>query len=680
MSSIRRITSSIKPFDHSRQKVEACAKIAGLSALLAAIIVSGVSLNRFFFPLKNQIALVPGSGLSGIQASAHGGILFPPVLEETRNQEALSPLAGESFWDQPLKHLKKLFKIDALEAAWSEYEFLFCYRNAKVSKNFTEVEKFIAKMEAKSALTSSLREVVTDGNLPIARLLIDRGADVNAADEADRSPIHIAIHKKSQELVQLLIESGADIEARDDKDYTPLLRAIEKSQESIVDLLIRNKANVQSKTGSLTPLHLALSRGQEQTCRSLISAGIAAGADLNAKNPDEMTPLVLAIRQGMESIVDLLIQNNVDVEIECEGFRPLDWAVTLKKEGMVRSLIAAKADVNLKNRYRGYTPLVFAILKGTRSILDVLIQNGANIQTECDGLSPLNWALSLKKLDMVRSLIAAGADPFRVDSKGDQSPYAQAKSDFPLFKILTGTENHPAFKQSYNQYDFFKVLYPLSDYGTLVGGEVPNLPDLSFLDEHIRKFKSRGITWGIPFVKIGTDPFESVSQALIRQNQLFAKAWYSVREKQEIKIILSSKEKDSMSVDTHENKITFHSPRNVEELSKKVCRAVVLAMHWDVLNEIFKKDKNEYIRGMIAILKKMDEWTPKLLSSDNCKEDSYLFWFFSFLKQWWPPSLQLGWEAAIDFQEDQWVRLHSESYLKNHRQEFKKRLKELLPT
>ncbi len=55
---------------------------------------------------------------------------------------------------------------------------------------------------------------VRRGYAPLAKLLIDRGADVRAADSDGITPLHIAAIMGKADLVRLLLEKGADPNAR----------------------------------------------------------------------------------------------------------------------------------------------------------------------------------------------------------------------------------------------------------------------------------------------------------------------------------------------------------------------------------------------------------------------------------------------------------------------------------
>jgi uncharacterized protein len=71
----------------------------------------------------------------------------------------------------------------------------------------------------------------------IARMLIARGANVNARAVSGHVPLHEASANGNVELVRLLIESGAEVNAKTDEGKTPLDLAIEYKRPEVVELL-----------------------------------------------------------------------------------------------------------------------------------------------------------------------------------------------------------------------------------------------------------------------------------------------------------------------------------------------------------------------------------------------------------------------------------------------------------
>lgn len=68
--------------------------------------------------------------------------------------------------------------------------------------------------------------------LEIARLAIDLGVDVNLANPAGDTPLHLAAAKGFNTVVQLLADKGARLEARNQKGQTPLAVAASSNQDS----------------------------------------------------------------------------------------------------------------------------------------------------------------------------------------------------------------------------------------------------------------------------------------------------------------------------------------------------------------------------------------------------------------------------------------------------------------
>jgi ankyrin repeat protein len=92
------------------------------------------------------------------------------------------------------------------------------------------------------------------GWVEMARVLLDRGANVNSEDNLGQTPLHMAsLGAISQEdgicIAQLLLERGADLHAQDHNYATPLDFALHHGKLKIKSLLLRHgdKANAKIK-------------------------------------------------------------------------------------------------------------------------------------------------------------------------------------------------------------------------------------------------------------------------------------------------------------------------------------------------------------------------------------------------------------------------------------------------
>ncbi len=98
-------------------------------------------------------------------------------------------------------------------------------------------------------------------HIEIAKLLIERGTDVNAkGNGGGRTPLHVASTYNSIKIVELLIERGADVEAKDNDGWTPLYYASSWNRIAMAELLIDAGADVNVKDDrGYTPLYVAQS-------------------------------------------------------------------------------------------------------------------------------------------------------------------------------------------------------------------------------------------------------------------------------------------------------------------------------------------------------------------------------------------------------------------------------------
>jgi len=156
--------------------------------------------------------------------------------------------------------------------------------------------------------TDDLFAAIEKNDIQKVKYLIDINADVNARDPyTSMTPLMVAAYDGYTEIAKLLIEKGAEVNAKGgvEMDMTPLIFAASQDRLNMVRLLIEHGANVNVKTRyGWTPLFFAVSRSKVDIAKLLIERG----ADANVKLPTGETALAEAEIEGNSDMVKLLRQ------------------------------------------------------------------------------------------------------------------------------------------------------------------------------------------------------------------------------------------------------------------------------------------------------------------------------------------------------------------------------------
>lgn len=87
---------------------------------------------------------------------------------------------------------------------------------------------------------NALHSAVARENLPLCKLLIEMGANVNAVQMQNVTALHSAVHRGNLELTRLLVEHGASADAKMDNGDTPISIAQREGHEEIAAFLQHN--------------------------------------------------------------------------------------------------------------------------------------------------------------------------------------------------------------------------------------------------------------------------------------------------------------------------------------------------------------------------------------------------------------------------------------------------------
>jgi cytochrome c len=150
------------------------------------------------------------------------------------------------------------------------------------------------------AQPSNLGDLVKKGDVAAVTSALDKGAAINEVDGL--SALYIACEDGNVELARLLIDRGADVNLPVSWQRTPLYAAVNGGHADIVKLLLDNGANPNQVSKGQTPLHLAAENGCLQCVISLVDAG----ADVNALTSQRSPPIHFAKLNGHDDVATYL--------------------------------------------------------------------------------------------------------------------------------------------------------------------------------------------------------------------------------------------------------------------------------------------------------------------------------------------------------------------------------------
>jgi ankyrin repeat protein len=268
-----------------------------------------------------------------------------------------------------------------------------------------------------------LMTCASSGNVDTVRLLIARGADVNAKEPSQsQDALMWAASERHPHVVRLLLEAGANSQEHTKKGFTALHSAAREGDLDSVRQLLASGVNVNIR--SLPEAASKNGRDTNATASGGRSASGAAAAAVAPRGPgyqatisEGSTPLLVATVRGHVPLALFLLEHGADPNVLDAGFTPLHWASGTweggisnpvygfsdpmsgipnrqQKVALVKALLARGANPNARMTRR---PPGFSGLGGGYE--------------DAAGATPFMLASAADDLEMMRLLVAAGADP-----------------------------------------------------------------------------------------------------------------------------------------------------------------------------------------------------------------------------------------------------------------------------
>ena len=249
---------------------------------------------------------------------------------------------------------------------------------------------------------TALMTCATHGLLPAVEALLAHGAAINAVDKRrGQSALMLAIYEGQKDVARLLIERGADIRLKSHMvpDHSPM---IYKTYGGEVQA---------SSKGGHSALMFAAQQGDIDSTRLLL----AKGAQVNETSHDDGPPLVIAAANGFPELAMLLLDNGADPNAtDSSGVTALHFALRsgLKSlygmgddpiPGVVENQMAERRETPTGLAAGGIAVKQTGEANSTNHVNQLLLQSSTKREA-----SPILPGPSMPAL--VKALLARGAD------------------------------------------------------------------------------------------------------------------------------------------------------------------------------------------------------------------------------------------------------------------------------
>ena len=313
-----------------------------------------------------------------------------------------------------------------------------------------DIETVDALIRAGARVKTASRHGVTPlylaadlGNAAMIRRLVAAGADANGTDISGDTVLMAAVRSGTLDAVRALLDAGAEVNAAEPQvGHTALMWAVREDRPELVSLLLARGASVDAKTRTgAQPAARPPGAGGGSHGVGIVRGGVPPQGE-QPPAPGGMTALSFAAREGRLEAARLLLDAGADVNArEANGISPLVMAITNRHTKVAAMLLARGADPNAADWW-GRTPLWSAVDMRNLDLDSRTLENGVD-------RAPV--------LELIESLIAKGANvnarvkefpPQRrfmmplgslawVDFTG-QTPFVRAalSADVPLMKLL----------------------------------------------------------------------------------------------------------------------------------------------------------------------------------------------------------------------------------------------------
>ncbi len=251
------------------------------------------------------------------------------------------------------------------------------------------------------------------GSIHAARLLLERGANINARSDYPGTPLTGAIMGKHLEIARLLLNRGANVNTyaanvitSSSNYYSPLVYAC-NFLPSLVPEMLQRGANL--KTASGPALSAAIQHKNSELERLLLERMARAHVKIGYQ------VLQTAVREQPNLVLLLLARGASARETSQQAGGLISSAVHYKRKDLIVPLLRAGASVNVQHGIVESTPLSEALVQDADTV-ELLLNKGADPNMAFhSGQTPLIATAQAGNASLARLLLAHGA---AVNAKG----------------------------------------------------------------------------------------------------------------------------------------------------------------------------------------------------------------------------------------------------------------------
>ena len=323
------------------------------------------------------------------------------------------------------------------------------------------MQTFISQINEKNSRGyTPLRDAVRLNKTDKVKYLLLKGADLTEKDkEGNDILLYAIVTEAPYEMIDNIIKSGADVNTKNNAEQTPIMLALAQKNTDLLKLLINSGANTQNVYEGLSLLYYAYNKKAPSEIMEIL---LANGANVNSTDNEGNNLLLRALKDNDEKTAMFALNNGADInQKDNEGETPLSFVLQNKVSPQITDAVLEK-DYDYTNKLGKSDKVLWQILMEQNKLekLKEVWDKMPDIATVADasGKTPLSVAMSVtdnpelhdlaltyvtvadnemiwntvknKNLNLFKVLLAKDADVNAKNSEGDSLLIYMIKNNY----------------------------------------------------------------------------------------------------------------------------------------------------------------------------------------------------------------------------------------------------------